>query len=263
MHTVERELISATDYKTRKKFDNRQDYLQSILNSVIKLGDEDFDNLTDEAAAWANAAIEAFNSKNEIPDFDEVDEADEGETSDEVIDPETGEVTEDDDEADEADPDEETDDEETSDMGETEPDPEDEEAEEVVAKPKKAAGREKAVKVPPPEKTAKKPRPAQFDSDATLDKWGCIEGSKNSKALAMFEKGATTSEVKKAIGGTYYNILAKCVENGHKMHKEGSLITIVHKSDAGKKSAPKAPPKAAAKAPAKAPAKKAVAKKKK
>jgi hypothetical protein len=33
--------------------------------------------------------------------------------------------------------------------------------------------------------------------------------------------------------GTYYNLLKKMVENGHRLEKEGSFITLIHK-DAGK-----------------------------
>jgi hypothetical protein len=43
------------------------------MNSVAKLSDDDFDNLSDEAATWANAAIDVINAKKgDIPDFDEV-----------------------------------------------------------------------------------------------------------------------------------------------------------------------------------------------
>lgn len=283
MHSIERELIEATDYKTRKKFDDRQDYLKSILNAVMKLGDDDFDNLTDMTAAWANAAVEAYNSKSEIPDFDEASETEDDETE-EVAEAEAEEADDPEDEADDEEADSEADEddeveeetEEASDMDETEPDPsddedvpvdeDDEEAEPEPVKPAKKAKAPSALKkaianVPPPEKKTpkiKQPVPPQFTDDATLDKWGCIEGSKNSQALMMFEKGATTSEVKKAIGGTYYNILSKCVKNGHKLHKEGAIMTIIYKGT--KKAEPKAPPKTESKAPAK-PAKKAVVKK--
>ena len=70
-HPIESELIKITGYKTRTKFSDRQDYLGSILNAVMKLTDDDFENLTDGAAEWANAAVHAKNTKEDIPDFDE------------------------------------------------------------------------------------------------------------------------------------------------------------------------------------------------
>ena len=50
----------------------------------------------------------------------------------------------------------------------------------------------------------------------------------------MFEKGATSREVKEKLGGTYYNILGKMQENGHRLIKEGSLFTLTHKDDLNK-----------------------------
>ena len=63
-----------------------------------------------------------------------------------------------------------------------------------------------------------------------------MEGSKNSQALKFFERGATAAEVKQKMGGTYYNILGRCVAQGHKMEKEGHIIKLTHKNDLGKKS---------------------------
>lgn len=227
MHDIERELIKATGYKAQRKFTNRQDYLGSILNATLKLSDEDFMELTDDAADWTNAAVAAQNGKDdELPDFDEVAPPDEAEPDEDTSeepgieldhDPETGEVTE------EADADD------------------DAPAEPVVS----AAPKTKPVKATKPPKaapTGKRPAPPQFGGDAVLDKWGCIEGSKNSRALAMFEKGATAKEVKEELDGTYYNILGKAKENGHKLEKEGSLIKLTHKDDLGKKSGPAAKP---------------------
>jgi len=203
MHDIERELVEATGYEVKRKFANRQDYLGSILNAVLKLSNEDFDELTDEAAAWANAAVEAKNARSqELPDFDEV-EPDDGEGDDAA-----------DDESDSA----------GGEPDGTDIDPEAQpEAVEVAPT--------KAKKAPKPKKT----EPELDEEDVVLDKWGSMEGSKNSQALAMFEKGATTKEVKDAIGGTYYNILKKAVEKGHKLEKEGSLLKLTHSSDLGTK----------------------------
>ncbi len=208
MHTIERELIKITGYQAKRKFADRQDYLKSILNAVAN-------ELTDETAAWANAAVEAHNTKNcDLPDFDEI-----------------GDPAEpDNDEGPTDEPDEKVDD----------PEPvseDDEEIEEV---------REDVIITKPASKKAKKPASIKAitkaeDRDiATLDKWGTICGSKNSQALALFEKGATANEVKNILGGTYYNILRKMVEDGHKLEKEGSLMKLIHRGpDKAAKASPK------------------------
>lgn len=246
-HPVEKELLKATDYKPKRKFDNRQDYLGSVLNAVIKLTDDDFNNLTDEAAAWTNAAIEAKNAKrDEIPDFDEVDATDEdGEAEEEAED--ADEASDDADESeDDSEPDEEADDSEDADDrpadDEAETDQSDDDEPEPAKKPKKAAPKRAPAKAAKPEKEKAAPKPAKKapvrnDDDVVLDKWGAMQGSKNSQALALFEKGATAKEVKDKLGGTYYNVLKKVVQNGHKLEKDGAVITITHK-DEGKKAAP-------------------------
>lgn len=276
-HPIESELIKITGYKTRTKFSDRQDYLGSILNAVMKLTDDDFENLTDGAAEWANAAVHAKNTKEDIPDFDEAvatdgesedddddatdDEAeaeDEPDSDDDAGDgdvPDSAPDSADDDDTDgDVEDDEEVDDEVDDEVEDDEPEPEPE------PKPKKkvAAAPVHKMKVPPPEPkrervTKKKlhnrnPR-AHEDEDVVLDKWGCMEGSKNSRALAMFEKGATAKEIKDSLGGTYYNILKKMVQDGHTVEKEGAVIKLIHQSEKGKKPV-------AAKPVAKAPVKK-------
>lgn len=280
-HPVERELIKTTAYKTRTKFSDRQDYLGSILNAVMKLTDDDFENLSDEAAEWANAAVHAKNSKEDIPDFDEVtadeegsepedDAEDDSEEADDEADDETEEEDEvdGDDVSDDSEPatasddtasgddagDPEDDEVELDDEGaEEEPDEDEADEPEPKAKPAaKKAGKKPAhkMKVPPKEKPVKpklhnrNPR-AHEDEDVIMDKWGCMEGSKNSRALALFEKGATSKEVKDSLGGTYYNILKKMEQDGHTLEKEGSLIRVVHKDEKAKKAATKPAAKAA------------------
>lgn len=281
MHDIERELIKVTGYKPKRKFSDREDYLKSLLNDVMKLTDADFDELTDEAAAWTNAAVDAHNSKDvAIPDFDEV-PASEDETDDEAVEEASEEDVDSDsddgdeegtDESDEVEdepeddveeepapkpskkkvkasaPVEDEDDPEGEDEGPSEEDleaadsdaPEDED--EPVPKPakKKMVAKEKTkFKIPPkPKVTTLAVKPTKEvnpddEEDVVLDKWGCMEGSKNSRALAMFERGATTKEVKDAIGGTYYNILGKCEKNGHKLEKDGAIIKLTHR-DANK-----------------------------
>jgi outer membrane biosynthesis protein TonB len=228
MHAVEKELLEATGYKPQRKFSNRQDYLGSVLNAVLKLRDEEFDDLTDEAAEWANAAVQAKNARNQdLPDFDEV------ESSDEESENEDGGS----DDSEEPDP-EPVD---TDDPVDEEPSVDAQVDHEDAEKPKptkriKIPKKPKATKAAP--KAKKAPEPVD-EEDVVLDKWGAMDGSKNSRALALFEKGATTKEVKDQIGGTYYNILKKMSEKGHKVEKEGSLIKLTHKDELAKRTTKK------------------------
>jgi hypothetical protein len=232
MHAIERELIKVTGYKAQRKFSDRQDYLKSILNAINKLDNDDFDNLSDEAAIWANNAVEAHNGKQELPDFDETD-VDEEEAIEEasaeaagLTEPVDDDESEDDESEDEIDP-------ETGEVLEDEPEEEVEPEKPAKKKPKQLdlpLVKEKAAK---PVKKA--PTITPFAHDAVLDKWGAIEGSKNSMALAIFEKGATAKEVKEKLGGTYYNILGRAVKAGHVLEKEGALMKLTHVNDIGKK----------------------------
>jgi hypothetical protein len=254
MHPIESELIKVTKYKARTKFANRQDYLGSILNAVMKLADDAFDNLSDEAAEWANAAVDARNSKSdELPDFDELKPSDE---ADDAADEEAADEDEDSPPtkngvADEEGDDGEDDDGDADEDGEeTDPDdeddaPEDEEGDDPEEAPvkkssKKAAPKAVKLKPPPKEKKAPAKRAPSNDEDVVLDKWGCIPGSKNAQALAMFEKGATSREIKEELGGTYYNILKKKQLAGHIVEKNGSVIKLTHKDEVkAAKAAPK------------------------
>lgn len=231
MHTIERDLIKASGYKAQRKFADRQDYLKSILNAVSKLEDDDFNVLTDEVADWVNAAVEAVNSKDDIPDFDEKvtpDDEDDPETEDAAVaDSEDGADDDEDDDDSSNDDDEPADD--VADVQAVDEQPEEKPAKKVKkpAKPVKAALSKKPIKGQ---------RPPQFDQgDVVLDKWGSMDGSKNSQALTMFEKGATSKEVKEVLGGTYYNILKKVVKAGHTLEKKGSMIKVTHSDDVNTK----------------------------
>jgi len=247
MHEIEREILNITKYKVQRKFSDRQDYLKSIFNSVQKLSNDDFDELSDDAAIWANACVEAYNRDRDgdLPDFDEIGDPDEDE-DDGTSDDENDDENEISDETESEDgPTSESDAETDSDPEGTEQDleasgSEDEDEPEPV-KPKKGAPK-KAIKPAKAEPKKAKPKLQEQaeDEDVVLDKWGCMEGSKNSQALALFEKGATTREVKEKIGGTYYNILKRVVTHGHKLEKKGSVIKLIHMLEKPSKvSAPK------------------------
>jgi hypothetical protein len=234
MHDVEREIISITNYKVQRKFSDRQDYLKSLFNAIQKLGNDEFDELSDDAAIWANSCVEAYNSNKDgdLPDFDEIgdpDENNEGSISEE---------SDDEDELAEAkssnldNNDTDIEDSESSDEGEgeeAEPDLEDEEINPPKKTSKKVA---KPTKIKPKKDKSKVIKKENDDEEEVeLDKWGCMVGSKNGRALAMFEKGATASEIKETFGGTYYNILKRMVSHGHKVEKKGSVIKLTHMTE--------------------------------
>lgn len=258
MHSIERELIKACEFKPRKKYNDRQEYLRAILVAANKLSDDDFDLLSDDAANWVDACIRVHNAhKNEdLPDFDEADEpegaedgeedegpdedeaaddeaeADDGDDDADEADDESGASTEDEDEPededDEADPDEEPED---GDDEEDEPEEVVEEAPKPARKKPGPPAKPKPPKGQPPVSVSAQKKLKdlpQDEGDVELDKWGCMIGSKNSLALAMFEKGATAKEIKAELGGTYYNILTKMVKRGHKLEREGHLMKLTH-----------------------------------
>ncbi|KAH0548325.1 hypothetical protein GP486_007987 [Trichoglossum hirsutum] len=240
MHDIERELIEITGYKVKRDFENRQDYLRSLFTSVQQLTDDDFDTLSLPAAKWANTCVEVHNNnrQDDLPDFDEIDDSEDPE-EDEVDEEAEDEPDEDEPSEDEDPEDEESEDEESED--EAEPEPEDDEPlEDEVEEPKPIKKKPKPAKVEAakaPKKVVTKAPPKakkttnDDEEEVTLDKWGCMAGSKNSQALALFEQGATAAEVSAAIGGTYYNILSKMAKQGHKINKVGAVIQITHMFD--------------------------------
>lgn len=245
MHAVERELIKVCDFKPRKKYADRQEYLRAILMAANKITDDDFETLSDEAVEWFNACINIHNARkdDDLPDFDEVkadgseDEETEADEGDEEVEGDEAPDTD-------SDPKEDEPGDEDADEGEDEDEPskddevEAEEEPEPVKKPAKAKAKPAPAKpakaAKPAPKPAKKSAPTDDEEDVILDKWGCMQGSKNSQALNLFEQGATSKEVKQALGGTYYNILGKMVRDGHKVEKEGHLVKLTHKDEVGK-----------------------------
>jgi hypothetical protein len=235
MHDVERELIEATGFKPRKKYADRNEYLQAILLATTKLVEDEFDNLSDEAAEWCNEAVEIYNEdKNaDLPDFGDVESDDSDVQAEDVAEADDGEADEGDDAA--------SGDEDASD------DVVDEAEAEIVPsdpEPVKSTRKGKAKKAddevdaPAPSKAAKAPKKQDPEPDldnAVLDKWGCMQGSKNSQALAMLEKGATMRELKAALqGATYYNLMKKQAAAGHKMEKVNGIFKLTHKDDVKK-----------------------------
>jgi len=66
---VEQELVTATNFVPEKKYRKRQDFLGALMRAVCDLTDEEFGNLSDEAADWSDKAVAAFKKDEPLPDF--------------------------------------------------------------------------------------------------------------------------------------------------------------------------------------------------
>jgi hypothetical protein len=245
---VEKELIKVTKVKA-DRFEDRQDFLAALLKAMDKLTDDEFDNLSDEAAEWhTKKAVPAMNKKKPIPDFVEAEaEADEAPADDDA---ETGET-----EVEEAaDGDIEGTEETAEDDAEAESDNEAAEAAaEKAAKAKKGNGKKpaKAAKAKPAakepdadaeEKPAKaKPKERKYSElTGARDRFGVILGTKTSDAVAMYVKGATSAQIVEELGGRHYNILTKLAKEGHKVENVEGVWTLTHKDDLAAKPKKKA-----------------------
>ncbi len=61
------------------------------------------------------------------------------------------------------------------------------------------------------------------------DKFGLRVGSKGAIAAAMLERGCTMADIKKATGGTRYNLLRKLCDDGHEIIRgPGAQIGLRH-----------------------------------
>ena len=58
------------------------------------------------------------------------------------------------------------------------------------------------------------------------DKYGLRLGTKRATAAAMFERGCTMADVRKATGHTQYNLLRKLAGEGHGVVRDGSIIRL-------------------------------------
>jgi len=65
----------------------------------------------------------------------------------------------------------------------------------------------------------------------TKDKFGLRTGTNTHKAAALFAKGATMADVKKATGGNQYNILHWLKRQGHKITRKDGFITVTPKAE--------------------------------
>ena len=58
------------------------------------------------------------------------------------------------------------------------------------------------------------------------DKYGLRLGTKRATAAAMFERGCTMADVRKATGHNQYNLLKKLAGEGHTVVRDGSAIKL-------------------------------------
>jgi hypothetical protein len=78
-----------------------------------------------------------------------------------------------------------------------------------------------------PPKPKKKKGLGRSGLTGELDKFGIAIGTKSSKVAAMFENGATMKEVKDTIGDTFYNLLVRLENQGHKIERSGPGNTFI------------------------------------
>ena len=261
MSEIETLLLETTGFKPKPKHEkDRQLYLNALAVACDKLPDDDYETLPDEATDWINAAIEAIQNDDEIPelsaledtesddedDADDVDEDDDDEDVEETDDDEDDDETENDEDADDEDEDEATDtddesedDEDDDDDDSDEDEDDDDEDEEPEEKPRRKV--EKVTvkedktkghkKVPMKGKASqKKAGPHQY-KHAERDRYGLVVGTKVSQAVALFEKGAPMKLIKEKLGGPQNNVLDKLRKQGHLVEKFDGVIKVTHKDD--------------------------------
>lgn len=69
MTPTEEELIEASGFKPHAVHKTRQDILAALVRAIDKMPEDDYDNLSDEAADWCLKATAALNNRKEVPDF--------------------------------------------------------------------------------------------------------------------------------------------------------------------------------------------------
>lgn len=85
MHKIEAELIKATKFKAKNKTGQR--LLQSLVEAVQKLSDEEWETLSDAAQRWTNDGVEAIQAGKPIPKFGKAEPEDDEEDEDEPAPP--------------------------------------------------------------------------------------------------------------------------------------------------------------------------------
>jgi hypothetical protein len=151
--TMEDALLEAAGIKPQGAKEDRQKFLVRIMVATQKLPSDDWEALDEKAQNWCNAAVEADNAEEEVPDFPDV-------VDGKAVDEEE-EEPEEDEEEEEAEEDEEDEEEEEEEEPEKEP-----EAEEEEVKPTKKAAKKKAAAKKAPAKKAAAKKEAEVEKPA-------------------------------------------------------------------------------------------------
>jgi hypothetical protein len=199
---IENELIEATKFRTPPGgYSARQDHLGGLARAANKLTDDQFDELTDDAANWVSSAIKALNGKAEIPEFDDYKAAEEAGSEIEEEGAETKTA-----------------------RSKT---PKKKDAQEVIAKPSKLKPSGKKQKV----------SETRYDNlTGERNRYGIIVGTKTHEAILLYEEGITSAGIKEKLGGRFYNILKTLEEKGHRVERlPGGVFKLTHAEDIGTK----------------------------
>lgn len=229
---LETELVEASAFEPTKNYE-RQDYLAALARALNEVDEDVFDELSVDAQDWFNAAVKAINKKQDIPDFPDAEEA-EADDSEGEADDNTDDESEDD-TADDSETDGDEAEETSKDEDEEAPPPK------KTKKPAKA-GKPVKVKAKPvvdeddddePEEKAAKKTPKRLPTPGeNKNRYGITIGSQGHKAIVMLEEGSRMSAITEDVGGTYYNLLKKLTQDGHKIEKSPTgIIKLIHKDD--------------------------------
>jgi hypothetical protein len=247
---LEKELVKATGFKPPKGgYKDRQDELAALARLGSKLPDDDFDDLSDEAGNWVNAAVKAIMAKGTIKDFTDDTGAASAEDDEDVHSAEAGDDAEeqepkDGDDGGAGDPDDGLREADAQAEADAEADNEADEADQEVIKPHKRRKHDtKRPKVDPAKIKRQEVRLARgkalegmatrYDHlDGSIDRYGVLIGTKTHDAVLLYEKGTTSKELLEKAGGRFYNILRRLTENGHLVERspEG-VFTLTHKDE--------------------------------
>lgn len=206
MSAIEKELTAATKVKSHD-YEDRQDYLAALLRYMSddkKFKDDDYDKLTDGVITWFDAAVKAMDTKQRIPEFPDKEDADESDIH---------EATED----------------------------------ERVSEGREHEGTDPAEQDNPPatrnttsgkrtHKYKASKTPTEYDNlSGAKNRFGVVEGTRSAEVVKLLTEGTTMAAINEKVGGRYYNLIKRLVEDGHMVEKhDGNVWKLIHKDDVSK-----------------------------
>jgi hypothetical protein len=194
---IEDEIVLATNFDPSWGLD-REDFLKAIQRELEKLSNDEWVKLSEPAQDWSDDAARAVLAHQSIPEFPDWIE-------DEEVEAQAQEAAEG--------------------LAESEGE----------VRPKKSRRSRHAKTLPlKTRKALKNAVMSRVVKEYPLDRYGHIRISKASKAIAIFEKGATMRQVREWLGGSaHYNLLIHLQKHGHKVvHGPDHKITVIHRDDA-------------------------------